>query len=273
MKSVGLIVAILLLAAVAIVAFTKSRKVHEAALAPITVTPTGPLEPAPPLRPATPNIAPTDAVPPDEDAMASGSAGAPQPEASEAEPAAPPEDTTQAQGCEAELKAMGVVFEPQPPITDEAGCGVERPLEVSSVGIALKPAVTTRCEVAKALAVWTKDVVIPSAALHLKATPTAISTGDAYQCRARRGEGEVKVSEHARANAVDITGIEFSDHAAVQIMDRAGSADDARAFQAAIRGGACAYFTTVLGPGTNAAHADHLHVDMIARRNGYRICE
>ena len=42
---------------------------------------------------------------------------------------------------------------------------------------------------------------------------------------------------------------------------------------AAIRGAACLYFTTVLGPGSNAAHDDHLHLDVKARNGGYRICE
>jgi hypothetical protein len=126
---------------------------------------------------------------------------------------------------------------------------------------------------ARALTIWTRNVLIPSAKLYLNAKPTALSTGDSYQCRARRGDGEFKVSEHAYANALDITGVAFADHDAVPIMDRPGSGDDARAFQAAIRGGACAYFPTVLGPGTNSSHTDHLHLDMIQRENGYRICE
>ena len=40
-----------------------------------------------------------------------------------------------------------------------------------------------------------------------------------------------------------------------------------------IREGACTYFTTVLGPGSDRYHGDHFHVDVIARRGGYRICK
>jgi hypothetical protein len=272
-KNIALIIGALLLGAVAIVAFSNSPKMHEAALGPVTETPTDALEPAPPASPALP----TPAVRSGEETAAA----APAEPASAAEgetpadlPAAPPvHDPVQAQSCEEELKALGVVFEAEAPITGENGCGAERPLKVSSVGVELKPAVTTRCEVARALATWTKDVMIPSAKLHLNATPTAIATGDSYQCRARRGGDESKPSEHGRANAVDVAAIAFSDHETVPILDRAGSAENARTFQAAIRGGACAYFTTVLGPGTNAAHADHLHLDMIQRQSGYRICE
>lgn len=175
--------------------------------------------------------------------------------------------------CEEELKSLGATFETLEPIAEQDGCGAERPMKLLSVGIALKPAITTRCEVAKALTVWTRHVVIPSAELHLGAKPTAISTGDSYQCRQRRGDGEVKMSEHALANAVDIGAIELEGREPIAVMEQAEGDDAARAFQAAIRGGACAYFTTVLGPGTNAAHADHLHLDMIQRDSGYRICQ
>ncbi len=237
MNRLAMLAAVALLALVAMVAFSPSSRVHEAALAPIAD-----------MEEADADAAPDSAAP-------------------------AVHDPSPAAGCEAELEALGVQFEVMEPIAGEEGCGAERPLRVSSVGVALEPAVTTRCEVARALALWTKEVMAPSARLHLGAAPSAISTGDSYQCRARRGDGEVKLSEHAHANAVDIAGIAFPDRETVRIIERPGSADDARAFQAAIRGGACAYFTTVLGPGSNAAHADHLHLDMIRRDGGYRICE
>jgi hypothetical protein len=245
MKRLVLAVAVLMLAALALVAFPPSPKVKEAALAPIA------LEAAPLATPQAHAAAPI-ASPPADATLAAG-------DASDSD-------------CEAALKAMGVTFEVEAPVTGETGCGTERPLKVSSVGVELKPAITTRCPVAKALAAWTKDVVIPSAKLYMKDEPTALSTGDSYQCRTRRGDGETKISEHARANAVDITGVAFSGGRTLAISEQHGD-DGARSFQAAIRGGACAYFPTVLGPGANAAHADHLHVDLIDRGNGYRICE
>lgn len=260
MKQIALVITVLLVGLVAMVAFSRSPEVHEAALAPISLTASAPAEAAQSTEPTPPAEPPltAEAEPVMDDASTATT---------------PAHDKAQSLGCEEELKALGVKFEVLEPITGDDGCGAERPLKVSSVGVELKPAVTTKCEVAKALAIWTKDVMVPSAKLHLKATPNAMSTGDSYQCRARRGDGEFKVSEHAHANAVDISGFAFTDHETVAVMDRTASADAASAFQAAIRGGACAYFTTVLGPGTNAAHSDHLHFDLIERRNGYRICE
>jgi hypothetical protein len=183
--------------------------------------------------------------------------------------------TAQDTGCEETLASMGVDFEVLDPIAEpeEPACNVERPLLVSKAGINLEPAIVARCETAKALALWIDEVLIPSAVLHLGDAPVALVTGTSYQCRKRRGAGEVKVSEHARANAVDVTGVTFEEREPVEIMERPGSAAPARAFQAAARGGACAYFTTVLGPGTNSAHGDHLHLDNLRRANGYRICQ
>ena len=45
------------------------------------------------------------------------------------------------------------------------------------------------------------------------------------------------------------------------------------AFQNAVQGAACLFFSTVLGPGSNAAHDDHLHLDIKARRGGFRLCQ
>jgi len=36
---------------------------------------------------------------------------------------------------------------------------------------------------------------------------------------------------------------------------------------------ACARFTTVLGPGSDGYHEDHIHVDLMERHSGYRICQ
>ena len=44
------------------------------------------------------------------------------------------------------------------------------------------------------------------------------------------------------------------------------------AFQRALNALACLYFTTVLSPGSDAAHQDHLHLDVIKRRSGFRYC-
>lgn len=48
---------------------------------------------------------------------------------------------------------------------------------------------------------------------------------------------------------------------------------DSRPLREAIKKGACNRFTTVLGPGSDSSHKDHLHLDMRQRPRGYRICQ
>ena len=73
---------------------------------------------------------------------------------------------------------------------------------------------------------------------------------------------------------MDILAIGFAEREPLLVAERF---DDPEApesrFQRRIREGACAYFTTVLGPGTDAAHADHFHLDLRQRKRGYRLCQ
>lgn len=133
-----------------------------------------------------------------------------------------------------------------------------------------------RCETAWHLAHWLKDFVRPASAL-LPGQPglTGIEPGSTYQCRPTVGNGDSggKLSEHAFGNAFDVAALRFRDGSRVEIAPRQDSGDMVEAFQRAIRGAACLHFTTVLGPGANAAHDNHLHLDIKARKHGWRLCQ
>ncbi len=184
-------------------------------------------------------------------------------------------DLDKTKSCEAELRSHGAQFKVLEQIDGPGQCGSPRPLQLTKLkgGVVLSKDVTLRCEMALALANWVSEVVIPSAKLHLKTEPSKMDISTSYQCRHRNGDTNTKLSEHAYANAVDLMGIGFNNGSSMQIQERVNSSDAARAFQAAIRGGACAYFTTVIGPTTNPDHAYHLHLDLAERRNGFRLCE
>lgn len=223
--------------------------------------------PVPTARPEKPEPpAKTDAMP---------AGGAKKTSDSKKQQTGPAFDLASAKSCERALRKTGTRFEVLKPIAEEVPCGARRPLLLKSLPSAIKvPAgVKVRCEVAMALSRWMTETVVPSAELHLGAKVTAIDISTSYQCR-RRNNGETgKYSEHAFANGVDIVGFQFEDRDRLAIAERLGESDPDRAFQAAVRGASCAYFTTVIGPTTNANHADHLHLDLAERRNGYRLCQ
>ncbi len=186
-------------------------------------------------------------------------------------------DLAKAIDCEAKLRSLGVKFKVNKTITGPGECGSPRPLDIRSLsgGIKIKSDVdvNVRCESALAFVRWVSNVVTPSAKLHLDSKPTALYISTTYKCRHRNGNPNAKISEHAHANAIDFLGVGFDNSEPMKIAVRKGDSDAVRAFQAAIRGGACAYFTTVIGPMTNDLHSDHLHLDLVERNGGYRVCE
>ncbi len=184
-------------------------------------------------------------------------------------------DLAAAKKCEATLRTLGAKFSVGEPLVGESLCGWPRPLKLKALGkqVQVTGDPQVRCEVALALAQWSAEVVRPTAELHLDDELSKILISTSYQCRRRNNAVTGKISEHGFANGVDVMGFELKDRRRVMIASRNGSVEPERAFQAAVRGGSCAYFTTVLGPGTNAAHASHLHLDLAIRRGGYRLCQ
>ena len=188
--------------------------------------------------------------------------------------AGPAHDPAADEDCRAELAELGVAFEAIEPLEGEGACGAPSPLRVTAVGgIELRPAIRARCPAARALGLWVQRVVAPLADLYMDQSISAVLTATGYQCRRRRGDSTARWSEHAFANAIDVSGVRFDNGDVMAIQPRGDSTEPERSYQAGIRGGACAFFTTVLGPQTNAAHSDHLHLDMAERRGGYRLCE
>jgi hypothetical protein len=188
-------------------------------------------------------------------------------------PPIPAESEAEYAACLTRLKALDVAFTEEAPIDPAGGCHVEHPLNVTGIGsgISITPEAILNCRTTEALALWARDVMLPAAEEHLAAAPNKIVHGSAYVCRPRNNQAGAQLSEHATANAVDISSIGFADREPVNVG--ASSAKEEGAFENAIREGSCAYFTTVLGPGSNAAHATHFHFDMAERRGGYRLCE
>ena len=174
--------------------------------------------------------------------------------------------------CQARLTDLGVRFDVLPSIADAAPCELSRPLRITRLapGGAFLPDGTLNCLAAEALARWTQRVLGPAAADILSAVPTGVRHGSTYVCRTRSSG---KPSEHALGNAVDIVGFEFAERGSLSIKPRAQEEGPERSFQNQVRRQACAYFTTVLGPGSDDAHANHLHLDLRQRKRGYRICQ
>lgn len=198
--------------------------------------------------------------------------GPPGPAASSGEPAPPSADAPDA-ACIRALQDLGAAFEPVPPISNGA-CGASRPLRLArpAPDVEAVPPATLTCQAALALARWTAEALKPEAGRTMGQALLKIRIGTSYECRTQNRRPGAKLSEHAFANGIDIGGFELAGGRSVPASALAAESPEGRFLQAA-RTAACAHFTTVLGPGADAAHADHLHLDMRARRGGHRLCQ
>lgn len=182
--------------------------------------------------------------------------------------------------CKNALKNIALEFESLPTFGGPEACGAAAPLWVTSIaGITLAPPIVTNCNMAEELYGWIGTSLAAGAADDLGKQLVQVNTASDYACRRRNSQATGKLSEHGKANALDIASLQFSDGTAMSIKGnwsglkaQLGLSKNAK-FLKRIRRDACIRFTTVLGPGTDKYHGDHFHVDLARRRNGYRICK
>ncbi|MBO3761115.1 extensin family protein [Ciceribacter sp. L1K22] len=205
--------------------------------------------------------------------------GPPKPPAPPPPPPAPPvekEDEEAYRACIGALKTMGVTFKELPRIDDGVGCGIDKPIAATTLSsdVTVEPELTARCETVLQLARMTRDFVEPAAGLGLAGLGAlkTVRQASGYVCRKRNSAEEGKISEHARGNAVDIAGLDFEKGSVAMVIAKPEDSDLASAFQRALNAFACLYFSTVLSPGSDATHQDHMHLDVMERRGGYRYC-
>lgn len=109
--------------------------------------------------------------------------------------------------CTVLLKGRDVVAIAAEPI--KAGdCGTPAPVQLISIGampqVALSPPPLVTCEVAAALAGWLETEVQPAARELLGGPVIRLEVMSAYSCRNAYARLKTKLSEHGRANALDI---------------------------------------------------------------------
>lgn len=184
-----------------------------------------------------------------------------------------PEDTV----CLRNLEALGVTYKKLAPIVN-GQCSVAHPLDIEALseGIGMNSIAVTAdqmvvCSVAEGLGRWAKDAQA-AAEKELGDRLKGLTLGGGYHCRGQNNVGQARLSEHAFANAMDIMGFTFAKHAPIAVSFLPEGSPEAK-FVDSVRASACKYFRTVLGPGSNEAHANHLHFDQRQREGGHRLCE
>ena len=156
----------------------------------------------------------------------------------------------------------------------DALCGDVAPVRMTAIRlegggkVELRPAAVARCEMALEFAQWVREDLAPGVR-PLGSGLRRIEIAASYHCRPRNNVSGARLSEHGLANAIDVGALVLDDGRRVAIVDPKAP----QFLFAEMRLSTCARFTTVLGPGSDAAHHDHVHLDLARRRGGYRLCQ
>lgn len=166
--------------------------------------------------------------------------------------------------CLADLTQQGVSFRVLPDRDNGAGCGLSGSVQLVDIGVPVTNLTAVRCGEARAFSGWVRNALAPAAYQMLGSELVRVDTFGSYACRNVVGSGRAagRRSGHAIANAIDFAGVALKDGRRITVLGDWNSADPAtRAFLQTVRASACRRFGTVLSPGYNAAHRNHLHLE------------
>lgn len=226
--------------------------------------------PLPRPRPAGAPAAQTKETPAVSDKTGSDAGKTPSAAPPEADAAKPPEPSA----CRLGLTEDIAIAPSLPPIRGPGACGGEDIVRLEAVvlpdarRVPLKPAATMRCTMAARVADWVRSDLAPIAA-RLKTAVGELDNFDSFDCRGRNRVAGARLSEHGRANALDVRGIKLANGQTIALTERTTP----REVRESVLQSVCARFTTVLGPGSDGYHEDHVHLDLAERRGGYRLCQ
>jgi hypothetical protein len=156
-------------------------------------------------------------------------------------------------------------------------CGMDHPFKVSAFtngSVGLKTKVTLACPIIPHIDSWLDEIVKPAATLYFGVPVVDLKAGS-YSCRPRNNQRGAKVSEHAFGNALDVMAFILADGREIAVAKGWKGDPVEQDFLREVFVGACRYFNTVLAPGSDVFHYDHLHIDLARHdpRGTRRICK
>ncbi|WP_051661088.1 extensin family protein [Bosea sp. 117] len=160
---------------------------------------------------------------------------------------------------------------------DGAGtCGMDHPLKIAAFAegqVAVAPNATLACPATASVERWLDGSIQPAAMAWFGQPVVKIKQMSSYSCRNMNGAKTGKISEHAFGNALDIGGFVLADGREVMVKTGWKGQPDEQGFLRTVHATACEQFSTVLGPGSNVYHYDHIHVDLMRRQSTRVVCE
>lgn len=170
--------------------------------------------------------------------------------------------------CFTALDRGKVDYVPAPVHRIENGCGYEDAAILRHTAVAYGGDLLLRCGALVPLLLWQRHVVEPAAQQTFGSPVVTIRNYGTYSCRNINHAPDRPRSQHATANAIDVSGFVLADATRISIARDWRDAGAKGRFLHAVRDGACRFFGTVLSPDYNALHHDHFHMD----GSRWRVC-
>ena len=165
--------------------------------------------------------------------------------------------------CLADLTRYGAKIEALPDRVFPNGCSATASVKLVAIGIPVTNLGAMRCGLALPFVQWVQQAVSSAALDRLGSPVVRIESFGSFACRPVNNVPGNRLSEHGRANAVDIAAFVLADGRRVSVFSGwSGPDGPTRDFLRQVRDAACRRFDTVLSPDYNAYHHDHLHFDM-----------
>ena len=165
--------------------------------------------------------------------------------------------------CQSVLKEPHIDATSIPDRPYKNGCGWQNAVKFTETGGAKIGVEQITCEMAAAITLWMEHEVQPLAREMFGASVRTIGDMGTYDCRNIVGNPLWKGvrSQHATANALDISGFTLEDGKQISVLRDWSSKGPEAKFLREVHRRACKYFRVALGPEFNPAHKDHFHYD------------
>lgn len=144
----------------------------------------------------------------------------------------------------------------------EGACGYDDGVQLLDIGVPVPGLKAVSCPVAEALFRWVNDGVRPAARNHFGSEVVRIQSYGSYACRTRNSQPDARLSEHARANAVDVASFTLANGRRVTVQEGWRGRGDEQNFLRGVHRAGCQRFNIVIGPDADRFHQDHFHLDM-----------
>jgi hypothetical protein len=147
------------------------------------------------------------------------------------------------------------------------------PAPSSPTAVTIEPRATLACPLITAVDRWVLEDVQPAALAWLGEPVVEMKQLSSYACRSMNGQPGAAISEHAFGNALDIALFRLASGREVAVKTGWRGRPEERGFLRQVHAAACERFSTVLGPGADAFHYDHFHLDLARRASGNAVCK